>query len=172
MTEHWPDLAGRIEGKMHVLPVRVYYEDTDAGGVVYYGQKLSALDGAYIYGDYSTGAIWGAKHDGDKLVWHRELARTTLDIVAFATSPRGELLVLDHASGIYRLVEAPHDDSHLRFPRRLSETGLYASVAEHRPAEGVIPYVVSAPAWTDGAVIERFAALPGLRAASWSMVKV
>jgi acyl-CoA thioester hydrolase len=36
----WPDLAGRIvvdeSGKHHVLPVRVYFEDTDAGGVVYH----------------------------------------------------------------------------------------------------------------------------------------
>jgi acyl-CoA thioester hydrolase len=36
----WPDLAGRIirdeTGQRHVLPVRVYFEDTDAGGVVYH----------------------------------------------------------------------------------------------------------------------------------------
>ena len=41
MTERqWPDLAGRIirdgAGPRHVLPVRVYFEDTDAGGVVYH----------------------------------------------------------------------------------------------------------------------------------------
>ncbi|ODR96729.1 hypothetical protein AUC69_14150 [Methyloceanibacter superfactus] len=36
----WPDLAGRIEGETHVLPVRVYFEDTDAGGVVYHTNFL------------------------------------------------------------------------------------------------------------------------------------
>ena len=36
MTEKWPDLAGRIEGETHVLPVRVYFEDTDCAGVVYH----------------------------------------------------------------------------------------------------------------------------------------
>ena len=36
MTERWPDLAGRIEGKVHVLPIRVYYEDTDFSGAVYH----------------------------------------------------------------------------------------------------------------------------------------
>ena len=41
MTERqWPDLAGRIirdgAGPRHVLPVRIYFEDTDAGGVVYH----------------------------------------------------------------------------------------------------------------------------------------
>jgi acyl-CoA thioester hydrolase len=25
----WPHLSGRLEGGTHVLPVRVYYEDTD-----------------------------------------------------------------------------------------------------------------------------------------------
>ncbi len=40
MTDKWPDLAGRIVrdagGQRHILPVRVYFEDTDAGGVVYH----------------------------------------------------------------------------------------------------------------------------------------
>ncbi len=40
MTERWPDLAGRIEGKTHVLPVRVYYEDTDFSGLVYHANYL------------------------------------------------------------------------------------------------------------------------------------
>ena len=40
MTDRWPDLAGRIEGKTHVLPVRVYYEDTDFSGLVYHANYL------------------------------------------------------------------------------------------------------------------------------------
>ena len=40
MSERWPDLAGRMEGGAHILPVRVYYEDTDAGGVVYHANYL------------------------------------------------------------------------------------------------------------------------------------
>ena len=35
--EDWPDLAGRIDGKRHILPVRVYHEDTDFTGLVYHG---------------------------------------------------------------------------------------------------------------------------------------
>jgi acyl-CoA thioester hydrolase len=39
-SEQWPDIAGRIirdvDGQRHILPVRVYFEDTDAGGVVYH----------------------------------------------------------------------------------------------------------------------------------------
>ena len=40
MSRVWPDLAGRLETtdgtKRHILPVRVYFEDTDAGGVAYH----------------------------------------------------------------------------------------------------------------------------------------
>jgi acyl-CoA thioester hydrolase len=42
--EAWPDLAGRIirdeTGQRHVRPVRVYFEDTDAGGVVYHASYV------------------------------------------------------------------------------------------------------------------------------------
>jgi acyl-CoA thioester hydrolase len=41
---HWPDLAGRIvedeSGRHHVLPVRVYFEDTDAGGIAYHASYI------------------------------------------------------------------------------------------------------------------------------------
>ena len=37
---NWPDLAGRIDGSKHVLPVRVYYEDTDFSGIVYHANYL------------------------------------------------------------------------------------------------------------------------------------
>lgn len=40
----WPDLAGRIiddeDGRRHVLPVRVYFEDTDAGGITYHASYI------------------------------------------------------------------------------------------------------------------------------------
>ncbi|MGI9462872.1 MAG: tol-pal system-associated acyl-CoA thioesterase [Aestuariivirgaceae bacterium] len=46
MTERWPDLAGRIEGREHVLPVRVYYEDTDFSGFVYHANYLKFCERA------------------------------------------------------------------------------------------------------------------------------
>ena len=32
--------TGVLEGSVHILPVRVYYEDTDAGGIVYHANYL------------------------------------------------------------------------------------------------------------------------------------
>lgn len=40
----WPDLSGRIiddeTGRRHVLPIRVYFEDTDAGGIAYHASYI------------------------------------------------------------------------------------------------------------------------------------
>ena len=36
----WPDLAGRLAGESHILPVRVYYEDTDFSGLVYHATYI------------------------------------------------------------------------------------------------------------------------------------
>jgi acyl-CoA thioester hydrolase len=46
MTKRWPDLAGRIEGKVHFLPIRVYYEDTDFSGAVYHANYLKFCERA------------------------------------------------------------------------------------------------------------------------------
>jgi acyl-CoA thioester hydrolase len=44
MTRDWPDLAGRIEGDVHILPIRVYFEDTDFAGLVYHANFLKFIE--------------------------------------------------------------------------------------------------------------------------------
>jgi len=43
-AKDWPDLAGRLikdaGGLRHVLPVRVYFEDTDFSGLAYHGSYV------------------------------------------------------------------------------------------------------------------------------------
>ncbi|MBU6156480.1 MAG: tol-pal system-associated acyl-CoA thioesterase [Alphaproteobacteria bacterium] len=41
-----PDTAsmGRFDGKVHILPVRVYYEDTDVSGIVYHANYLRFME--------------------------------------------------------------------------------------------------------------------------------
>ncbi|MFO0994268.1 MAG: tol-pal system-associated acyl-CoA thioesterase [Hyphomicrobiales bacterium] len=36
----WPDIAGRITEGLHVLPIRVYFEDTDFSGAVYHANYV------------------------------------------------------------------------------------------------------------------------------------
>ena len=40
------DLGGRFEGAEHVYPLRIYHEDTDAGGIVYYANYLKFAERA------------------------------------------------------------------------------------------------------------------------------
>ncbi|HWB13777.1 MAG TPA: PQQ-dependent sugar dehydrogenase [Pirellulales bacterium] len=151
----------------HVMPTAEHPHSEArslTGGVVYGGKKLPELRGAYLYGDYSTGKIWGLRHDGKQVVWHQELADTTLAITAFALDADGELLIADHQAvekgGFYTL--EPNDDrgASSSFPRRLSESGLFRSVKDHAMQTGAIPYDVNAPLWSDGAHKERWLILP------------
>lgn len=45
-SERWPDLAGRIDGSKHILPVRVYHEDTDFTGLVFHANFLKFCERA------------------------------------------------------------------------------------------------------------------------------
>ena len=36
--------SGIIKDKEHILPLRIYYEDTDAGGVVYHANYLKFME--------------------------------------------------------------------------------------------------------------------------------
>lgn len=134
------------------------------GGVVYHGSKYPELKGAYLYGDYSTGKIWAGKHDGSQVVWHREIADTTMQITSFGLDAAGELLITDHQGkgqgGFYTLAPNDQTSSSTAFPRKLSESGLFTSVTRHEMQAGVIPYSVNSPLWSDGAHKSRFFAIP------------
>ena len=127
------------------------------------GHRLPDLVGAYLYGDWSTGRVWGIKHDGTKAVWHRELVDTPFNITGFGTDHAGELYVIDQVTGFYRLDPTTEADQPKQpFPTKLSETGLFESVASHKPHPAAIKFDVNAPQWADGATMERFVVLPGL----------
>lgn len=43
-SRDWPDLAGRMTPHGHVLPVRIYFEDTDFSGLVYHASYLRFME--------------------------------------------------------------------------------------------------------------------------------
>ncbi|MBL8809071.1 MAG: PQQ-dependent sugar dehydrogenase [Planctomycetaceae bacterium] len=146
-----------------VAPVAEHHHSESrslTGGVVYRGSKLPDLVGCFIYGDYSTGKIWAIRHDGTKVTFHREIADSTLQITGFGVNHSGELIVVDHGGGFYRVEPTPEQPPTL-FPKKLSETGLFASVANHSMVPGVLSYSVNAQLWSDGAHKERWLAVPG-----------
>ncbi|MEX2577698.1 MAG: PQQ-dependent sugar dehydrogenase [Verrucomicrobiales bacterium] len=132
------------------------------GGFEYRGKRLAELQGAYIYGDYETGMIWALRHDGEQVIEHTVIADTPHKISTFGTGNEGTLYYIHYGvpSTIYRLTPNPRAGQPSEFPRKLSETGLFSDVGEHRPAAGVYEFEIHEPMWEDGAKATRYIALP------------
>ena len=154
------------KGPTPITPPIVTHSHTEAasitGGFVYHGKRLPELEGAYIYGDYETGNIWALWHDGKQITRHEAIATTAVKIVTFGQSEDGDLYFIhwNKQSTVHRLVRNPSASKPGDFPRKLSETGLFADVAKQRPAEGVLPFAIRSPMWADGAEGTRFIGIP------------
>jgi putative heme-binding domain-containing protein len=165
-------------GPTPILPPVVAHPHTEAasitGGYFYTGSRLPELTGAYIYADYVTGRMWALRHDGRAVTERREIARTPHKIVTFGVGGDGELYFTDFGNDqeILRLAPnrsvAGNGEPVAAFPRRLSATGLFADTARQIPQPGVAPYTLNAPLWQDGAVAERWLAMPGTAPAGLS----
>jgi hypothetical protein len=79
------------------------------GGYRYRGSANPDLYGMYLYGDYCTGRIWGAKEDGLGGWTTTELLDTTFLISTFGEDESGEIYVARFSSSngaIYQIVQA------------------------------------------------------------------
>ena len=169
MEGSYPFYPDRKRGPTPIMKPTVEHSHREArsltGGVVYHGTKLPELQGAYIYGDHSTGKVWGVKHDGKQITFHKELVDTQFRITHFCLDSQGEIMVLDYQGdekgNLYHLEPntVPASASE-KFPRKLSQSGLFASVKAHVLQPGIIPYSVNAPLWSDGSHKERWIAIP------------
>ena len=79
------------------------------GGYVYRGRLIPSLYGAYVFGDFCSGSVWGIR-----LPWgmlnegaepeHLLLVDSNLNITSFGVDQAGEIYVLSRDTGIYKLV--------------------------------------------------------------------
>jgi putative heme-binding domain-containing protein len=132
------------------------------GGYVYRGQKFPELRGAYVFGDWETRRLWAARFEGNRTVEMPEITRPTVRFSAFGEDHAGELYFLDHDTGtLHSLARNDAGSRNTDFPQKLTQTGLFASVPDHQPAAGVIPFAINSRQWLDGAQAEHWAAFPG-----------
>lgn len=130
------------------------------GGIVYRGQRLSQLTGAYVFADYVTGNIWAIRWDGNT---NPPMERLTsrISIAGFGSDPRnGDVLMADQgADTLTRLVynTQPSGDP---LPPTLADTGAFADLATLQPNAGILPYELNVPFWSDGAVKQRWFSVP------------
>lgn len=151
-------------GPTPIVPPTAAHSHTESrsvtGGYVYRGSRLPDLAGTYVYGDYVTGKIWGLDGDSEDPGNPRELLSTPIQIICFGQDHENDLYVVDYGGSIHRLIRNPDAGIRSKFPRRLSQTGLFESTKEYSLAPGVIPYDVNAAPWADGTTAMRFLALP------------
>ena len=133
------------------------------GGFVYRGTLFPALVGAYIFSDYYPGPIWALRNPYTSAVVSELIDNAITSssyISSFAEDSDGELYLVSRVDGlIYKLVPATPDPVG-SFPTLLSQTGCVDSDDVTRMAEGLIPYEINAPFWSDGAVKSRYFAIP------------
>ncbi len=176
----WSVMEGRAalhselkRGPTPIIPPVKDHSHTEAnsviGGPVYRGDKLPNLAGSFVYGDYITGTIWAVKPDKNDSYEHSTLVDTDQRIVAFAQGADGGLYVLDYdlTGQIYEILPSGRRDTSATFPRRLSETGLFASLETMTPAPGVVPYQVRAERWLDGRRPNALRPFPANSAFAW-----
>lgn len=74
------------------------------GGFVYRGHKYPALQGWYVYGDWSQGTVWTLKRNSDGTFQQQKQAFTIPDLVSFGEGTDGELFALSFVAGtVYQL---------------------------------------------------------------------
>jgi uncharacterized repeat protein (TIGR03806 family) len=129
------------------------------GGYVYRGPQATSYQGRYIFGDFFSGRIWALAPQPGGGFTQSELADTGLNIVAFAQANDGDLYVVDYDGALYRLAFQPGSGGS-PIPTSLRATGCVEANNPSLPASGMVPYTINAPFWSDGAVKQRWLALP------------
>lgn len=128
------------------------------GGYVYRGSAIPALVERYVFADFVTGRIWHVARDTPATLTVTGGFDTGLSISSFGEGADVELYVVDYGGALHRLVAGATGGGSVA--TQLSATGCVQSGDASRAAAGLVPYAPNAAFWSDGAVKERYLALP------------
>ena len=130
------------------------------GGYVYRGSDIPDLHGSYLFADFGSGRLWRLVDDGQGGLTDELLLETGRAISSFGEGNDGELYVVDYGGGLYRIAPGAGGPSPSPVPNLLSATGCMQPGDASAPGDGLIPYAVTAPFWSDDATKDRWLALP------------
>ena len=131
------------------------------GGVVYRGQRIPDLYGAYVFADYVSGNIWMIRYDGTNATPFIRLAGKA-GIAGFGKDPRnGDVLLADLDGG--KIWKLDYTSSSLgNIPLTLADTGAFSDLNTLNVPAGIIPYDVNVPFWSDNGKKRRWFSLPNV----------
>jgi glucose/arabinose dehydrogenase len=87
----------------YIMPVAEYSHDIGnsvTGGYVYRGKDLAAWMGVYLYGDFSSGRVWGLLHLPDDTWQNALMFETGTNISSFGVDENGEIYLVDYRGSI------------------------------------------------------------------------
>ncbi|NND15674.1 MAG: PKD domain-containing protein, partial [Eudoraea sp.] len=133
--------------------------NTIIGGYVYRGNDIPELYGKYICADYGIGEeIWSV----DTQSGNYELLGnfSPSNIISFGQDDNGEIYILKLGNNVtlYKLVSPELGYSGI--PQNLSETGAFTNLQSLSVTDGLIPFELIDPFWSDGALKKRWMAIP------------
>ena len=130
------------------------------GGFVYRGTAISDLIGKYVFADYGSGRIWALQPDGQGGYLLDEIADTNFGPTSFGVDDSGELYFTDINNGRLRMIGPAGGGPANTIEPLLSDTGCTDPADVTQAYNGLLPYDINAPFWSDGAIKERFIGLP------------
>jgi len=135
---------------------------TVTGGIVYRGNRISQLTGAYIFSDFNSGNIWAARVSGTNLISQQFLLNQTL-IAGFGHDPsNGDVLLANLGGPIRRLVYSTNIVSGAPLPATLEGTGAFTNLTTLTPNPGIVGYDINVPFWSDHALKTRWFSITNL----------
>ena len=131
------------------------------GGFVYRGTEVPALIGRYIFADFISTRLWALADNGQG-GYDLEVLDSSLgfNVSGFGEANDGEIYVLDFGGRVRKLVDRGGGSGSPPVPSLLSGTGCVSAADPSQPADGLVPYSVQVPFWSDGATKERWLAIP------------
>jgi glucose/arabinose dehydrogenase len=170
----WPFLEGNISGPnglpvprgfLSRKPLYAYAHGSGfrqggciIGGLVYRGNGIPQLQGAYVFGDHRHGRIWALRQNVTNGVTV-EYVGNHFNLTTFGIDPRNRDVLAANLDGqIVRITyRAPEEAV---YPRTLVDTGAFADLKALEPNPGIVSYDINVPFWSDNAIKTRWFSLP------------
>ena len=130
------------------------------GGFVYRGSAIPELFGRYLFVDFGTNVIFATVTDIDGNYDYEMLGTTVSNVSSLSEDENNEIIGTRYSNGrLLKFVQSGGSGVNT-IPDLLSQSGCVDSIDPTLPAAGLIPYTVNAALWSDGAVKDRYYALP------------
>ncbi len=140
------------------------------GGFVYRGNRYPELNGKYLFGDHETQNVWTLDKTGANSGDVNYLLSVPFDgegskdgISSFFADSNENVYILDLYGraldgGVIRKIV--RSGAIVDPPQKLSDLNVFSDLQTLATVDGIVPYNVNTPLWSDGAAKKRWIALP------------